>query len=195
MGGALTTNGLPFSMSVLKSGFLGLLFDRQSGLLAYAPLYWIVPACWYLTRKTTWPFLVPAVLLYVPAASFTIGWWAGFSPAARYLVPLMPFCIAVIAEALRYRVIRIAALVLLIPQAFIDAVVWQHPRTLWPSPGGNAALQTLGGIGRAYEAILPAAQTGGRLSVALGLGLLAAAASAVLVAVSVEGKPAQRPTS
>ena len=185
LGGALTTGGLPFSADMLKSGLLGLWIDRRSGLLAYAPLYWIAPACWYLTRKTTWPFLVPAALLYLPAASFTIGWWAGFSPAARYLVPLIPFCIAAIADALRHRAIRIAALVLLIPQALIDAVVWQHPRTLWPSTEGNAALQTLGGIGRAYEAILPAAQTGGSLSVALGVGVLAVAASAALVALSV----------
>lgn len=185
LGGALTTGGLPFSAAMLKSGFLGLWIDRQSGLLAYAPLYWIAPACWYLTRKTTWPFLVPAALLYLPAAAFTIGWWAGFSPAARYLVPLMPFCIVAIADALRYRAIRIAALVLLIPQALVDAVVWQHPRGLWPSPEGNVALQTLGRIGRAYEAFLPAAQAGGSLSVALGVGLLAVAASAALVALSV----------
>jgi len=192
LGGALTTGGLPFSAGMLKSGFLGLWIDRQSGLLAYAPLYWITPACWYLTRKTTWPFLVPAAFLYLPAASFTIGWWAGFSPAARYVVPLMPFCIATISGAMRYRAIRVAVLVLLIPQALVDAVVWQHPRTLWPSPEGNVALQMLGGIGRAYEAVLPAAQTGRSLSVALGLGLLAvAAASAALVALSGAGESTQ----
>jgi len=56
--------------------------------------------------------------------------------------------------------------VVLIPQAIIDAVVWQRPRTLWPSNGGSAALETLGRIG-------------------LGLGLLAAAASAALVALAV----------
>jgi hypothetical protein len=189
LGGALTTAGLPFSSEMLKSGLLGLWFDRQSGLLAYAPLYWIVPACGYLTRRSTWPLLVPAALLYLPAASFTIGWWAGFSPAARYLVPLMPFCIVAIAGALRYRAIRFAALVLLIPQALLDAVVWQHPRTLWPSTNGNGALQAIGAAGRAYEAILPAAQTGGSLPRAFVLGLLAVAGSAALVALSGKGEP------
>jgi hypothetical protein len=191
LGGALTTGGLPFSAGMLKTGLVGLWIDRQSGLLAYAPMYWIAPACWFLSANTTWPFLVPAALLYVPAASFTIGWWAGFSPAARYLVPVVPFFIAAIAYALRYRAIRIAALALLIPQALVDAIVWQHPRALWPSTEGNAALQTLGWIGRAYEAILPAAQTGGSLH-ALGLGLIAVLASAALVALSVAEKSTQR---
>ena len=184
LGGALTTGGLPFSAEMLKSGLLGMWFDRQSGLLAYAPLYWIVPACWYLTRKRTWPFLVPAVLLYLPAASFTIGWWAGFSPAARYLVPLIPLYLAAIAEALRDPAIRIAATVLLIPQAIIDAVVWQHPRTLWPSPQGNTALHALGWVGRTYESILPPAQTGGTLVAALELGMAAVVATGVLIALS-----------
>jgi hypothetical protein len=188
LGGGLTTVGLPFSAGVLKSGILGLWIDRQSGLLAYAPLYWIVPACWYLTRTTTWPFLVPIALLYLPAASFTIGWWGGFAPAARYVVPLVPFFVAAMAGALRYRAVRVAALVLLIPQGLIDAIVWQHPRTLWPSAEGNGALHRLGAIGRGYEAILPAAQTGGSFSAALGVGLVAVAASAALVALSAERK-------
>jgi hypothetical protein len=184
LGGALTTSGLPFSAATFKTGVLGLWIDRQSGLLAYAPLYWIVPACWYLTRRTTWPFLVPASLLYLPAASFTIGWWAGFSPAARYIVPLVPFLVVALAGALRYRTIRIAALVLLVPQVLIDAVVWQHPRTLWPSPAGNATLQILGPIGRAYEAILPPLQTGGSVAQAFVASVFAALASAVVVVIA-----------
>jgi hypothetical protein len=52
-------------------------------------------------------------------------------------------------------------LALLVPQAILDAVVWQRPRTLWPAVEGNAALQLLGPIGRAYEAALPPVQTDG----------------------------------
>jgi hypothetical protein len=164
-----------------KSGLPGLWIDRRSGLLAYAPIYWIAPACLYLTRRDIWPLLVPAALLYLPAAAFTIGWWAGFSPAARYIVPLVPFLVVSIAGALRYRPIRIAALVLLVPQLLIDAVVWQHPRALWPSPAGNAALEAFGAIGRAYQAVLPDAQGGAPLSISVGIGVLALAGSAVLV--------------
>ena len=185
LGGALTTAGLPFSVQASATGLIGLWADRQSGLLAYAPMYWIVPACWYLTWRTTWPVVVPAALLYLPAASFTIGWWAGFSPAARYLVPLIPFFVVIIAQAFRYRPIRLCGLALLACQVVIDAAVWQHPRTLWPSPQGNLALQSLGGIGRLYEMALPAAQAAMPSSVAVAFGLFMVALSTVLVAVSV----------
>jgi hypothetical protein len=179
--GTLTTNDVPFSFGVLRTGFVGLLEDRQSGLLAYAPLYWVVPACWYLTRKTTWPLLIPAALLYLPAAAFTHGWWAGFSPAARYIVPLMPIFIVVIADAWRYRAVQIAFIALLVPQLMIDTVIWQHPRTLWPAVdatsanAGNLALEALGGLGRAYEHLLPAAQLGAPVGAAfLGLVIVSA---------------------
>jgi hypothetical protein len=184
--GALASSGLPFSTHMLTSGLMGLWVDRQSGLLAYAPLYWIVPACWYLTWRTTWPFLVPFALLYVPAASF-VEWWAGFSPAARYLVPAIPFFIVITAHALRYRAIRVFAFPLLAFQVVIDGVVWQHPRTLWPSPQGNLALQMLDGIGRAYETALPAAQTGLPFAVAIAIGAFAVTLTAVLIALSVAG--------
>ena len=192
LGGALTTAGLPFSVQAAATGLIGLWADRQSGLLAYAPVYWMVPACWCLTWRSTWPFVLPAALLYLPAASFTIGWWAGFSPAARYLVPLVPFFVVIIAQALRYRPIRLFAWALLASQVVIDAVVWQHPRTLWPSPQGNLALQALGGIGRLYEMALPAAQTALRPSFAIAFGLFVLTLSTVLVGVSVAAAPDER---
>jgi hypothetical protein len=177
---------VPFSLAAFRTGFVGLWMDRQAGVLAYAPLYWVVPACWLLAWRRMWPFLVPAALLYLPAAAFTHGWWAGFSPAARYLVPMMPFCVAAMAHALRHRAVRVALAVLLVPQAVIDAVIWQRPRSLWPADTGNAALQMLGGIGRAYEALLPAAQAG--RSIGQGL-LLLGLVSAGLVAVVIFGQP------
>lgn len=198
LGGALTTDGLPFSVSMLSNGLPGLFFDRQSGLLAYAPLYWIVPACWYLTRRTTAGFLVPAALLYLPAAAFTTGWWAGFSPAARYLVPLMPFAVVVVAEALRYRAVRFAALVLLLPQLLIDVLAWQHPRTLWPSADGNAVLHMLGAAGRLYETLLPDLRGGASPAGVLGPTALVTVVSGILIALAHGAEPgagAERRTS
>jgi hypothetical protein len=190
LSGTLTTGDqLPFSLAVAKNGLIGLGMDRHAGLLAFAPLYWVVPACFYLARKDLWPFLVPAALLYVPAAAFTHGWNGGFSPAARYIVPLVPFAVAAVAHSLRYGALRFAVLALAVPQVVIDVVVWQYPRTLWPSPAGNAALQSLGPIGRAYEQLLPAAQAGQSTGVAL---LLAVAVSAGLVALTTFGSPLRR---
>jgi hypothetical protein len=157
----VTTAGLPFSLDTFKAGIFGLWMDRQSGLLAYAPLYWVLPACMWVTRRTTWPYLVPAMLLVLPAASYTVAWWAGFSPAGRYVVPMIPLAAVVLAGALRHPGIRAATLALFVPQALIDGVVWQWPRSLWPASEGNAALQLLGPVGRAYETLLPDIQRGG----------------------------------
>jgi hypothetical protein len=51
---------------------------------------------------------------------------------------------------------RIALALVLVPQLLIDAVVWQHPRTLWPVASAiNPALEYLGPLGRAYAELLP----------------------------------------
>ena len=181
LGGALTTGGVPFSASMLKTGLPGLFFDRQSGLLAYAPLYWIVPACWGLTFRRNWPLLIPVALLYVPAAAFTIGWWAGFSPAARYIAPLMPICLVVVGGALRNRAVQVVFAALLCFQAVIDVVVWRTPRTLWPADGGNPALHAIGWFGRAYESLLPPLQVAPAGAWVAAILVALAAGSAALV--------------
>src|SRR5207249_5571398 len=124
LGGSLTTEGAPFSLGMLKSGSVGLWIDRQSGLLAYAPIYWVLPVCWCLTWRRTWPYLVPVILLFLPAAAYVVGWWAGFAPAARYLVPAVPLFLVPMANALHVRWVRWTALVLFVPQAALDVVVW-----------------------------------------------------------------------
>jgi hypothetical protein len=161
LGGALTTASLPFSVATFQTGWAGLFIDRQSGLLAYAPFFWLLPACAILTWRRTWPFLAAALLVYVPAAAFVIGWWAGFSPAARYLVPVVPLCAVPIADALRFRAVRWMALLFALPQIAIDLAVWQHPRWLWPAGSVNPALEGLGSIARTYESWLPRLQTDG----------------------------------
>jgi hypothetical protein len=86
------------------------------------------------------------------------------------------------------------AFALLAFQVVIDGIVWQHPRTLWPSPQGNLALQMLDGIGRVYETALPAAQTGMPFAVAIAIGAFAVTLSAVLIALSAaEARPGEGP--
>jgi hypothetical protein len=189
LGGALTTEQLPFSLSMLKTGLFGLAIDRQSGLLSYAPIYTIVPACVYVTWNTSRRYAAPVILLYAPAAAFTIGWWAGFSPAARYIAPLTPFFAASIAAALGHRAIRMAAIVLAVPQLAIDLVVWQHPRWLWPLSEGaaNPALDALGSLGRGWAALLPALRHDGWTAGSLLPCLLVGAATIALVYASRHG--------
>jgi hypothetical protein len=181
LGGAATSEGVPFSLTALNGGLLGLWVDRQSGLLAYAPLYWLVPASFMLTWRRTWPYLVPAALLYLPAAAFAV-WWGGFAPAARYLVPGIPLFLVPFAQALRYRAVTLATLMLCVPQLLIDGVVWQHPRALWPAGAGNPALDLLGPFGRMYKLVLAPVRIEGLTTGALWLGAVWALTAVALVA-------------
>ncbi len=160
LGGPQMLQGLPFTPAGIVSGTIGLFADRTSGLLAYAPIYWIVPASCVLTWRRTWPFVAVALLLALPMASF-VEWWAGFAPAARYIMPTMPLLLVPVALASRHRAIRASFYVLIAAQAVVDGYVWQHPRALWPAAAGtNAALDRLGPLGRAYEWILPPLRLG-----------------------------------
>jgi hypothetical protein len=160
LGGPQMLGSVPFSSATLLSGLEGLWMDRQSGLVGDAPIYWLVPICWLLTWRRTWPYLVPALLLYLPMGAF-VEWWGGFSPAARYLVPIVPLCLMPIVASLRYRAVPIAFALLCVPQLMLDAVVWQHPRALWPvASATNPALEYLGPLGRAYARLLPMLRAG-----------------------------------
>lgn len=178
----------PFAAAALKNGIFGLWIDRQAGLLAFAPFYWLVPVSFAAAWRRTWPLLVPLVLLYLPMAAF-VEWWGGFSPAARYLVPIVPLCAVPMALALRTQPIRITAAVLAIAQLAIDAAVWQHPRMLWPQDSGaNAALESLGAIGRSYEQLLPSIQ---REGVTIAAVAIAIALSATLILIGRYSPPEQ----
>ena len=125
--------------------------------------------------------LVPIALLFVPMASFAV-WSAGFSPAARYLVPLVPLAVLPAVQAMRYAVFRWAALPVVIFQCAVTAVLWQNPRALWPKERGtNEALSAIPWIGPAYERLLPSMLTGDPLASALA-PIAGVAAVTVLVA-------------
>jgi hypothetical protein len=172
--------GLPFSLAAFQRGALGLLLDRERGLFAYAPIALVVPASWLLAGRPFAAWLVPVVLLYAPMASFTV-WSAGFSPAARYLVPLVPLLAAPVAPALTFGRIRRAAAVLLAFQACVTAVVWMFPRTLWPQEmGSNAALERIPLVGPAYARLLPSLLTGDPVLHAWAVAAVIAAGTAAL---------------
>jgi len=160
VGGAYATDGNPLSLANVPRGSLGLLFDRERGLVSYAPIFLIVPACWALTWRSTRRAAVPAALLFLPMAAFVV-WGAGFSPPARYLVPILPLAAFAAAKAFEQPLMRRAAMPLLLFQVLITAYCWQHPRALWPKEvGTNQALAAIPVIGPLYERALPSLLTG-----------------------------------
>src|SRR5262249_52514067 len=110
-------------------------------------------------RSSRW-LLVPILAIYLPMAVY-VDWAAGFSPAARYLVPLMPLLALPVLRALTYRPLRIFAIAMLAFQILIGIAIWQHPRVLWQKQlGTNQALEKIPVIGAGYERALPSIATG-----------------------------------
>ena len=67
------------------------------------------------------------------------GWTGGWSPPARFLVPVLPFfALAVVAAAVSAP--RSAVVVLAAMQIAINAYAWQHPKILWNDGDGVAAV-------------------------------------------------------
>jgi hypothetical protein len=149
LAGPLALERLPFSWTALGHGALGLLVDRENGLLWWAPVYALLPAAWWLRRFHLGLWILPAAAVIVPSAAHD-QWWGGFSPAGRFIVPLIPiFCLAAV-PLVRERTARYAAFTLLIPQLVITTYGWQHPRMFWPrGDGENRVLAALlGSVGR-----------------------------------------------
>lgn len=134
--GALMLEGAPFSLDAFRTGLLGLLLDRENGLFVWAPIYLLLPAAWVVAGRRYAVWLVPVIYLWFVSAGH-LQWWGGFSPAGRFLVPLVPIFVAVGAAALRYRPFRYASLALLLPQVLISAIGWGHTRSLWPQGNGH----------------------------------------------------------
>jgi hypothetical protein len=81
---------------------IGLLLDRSFGLLPHAPIFLVALAGLPLLRgRHGWPLALLGAAVLLPALGWRM-WWAGQSPPARFLVPLVP----VLAVALALRVAR-----------------------------------------------------------------------------------------
>ena len=155
IGGPLMFDRLPLSWSVLRVGAVGLLVDRENGLFVWAPLLLALPAAWAVRFPRDAIWLIPASTLFAVSAAHD-QWWAGFSPAGRFLVPLAPIFALVLARALDHVLLRRVFYLLLIPQAVVTAWGWQQPRALWPrGDGQNRVLAGVLGSWDGVQAALP----------------------------------------
>jgi hypothetical protein len=176
LGGPLMLGGAPFSWEAFRNGVFGSLIDRENGLLVWAPIYVLLPAAWALAGKGYLRWLLPVGSLFLLSAAH-LQWWGGFSPAARFLVPLIPIFASVYARAMGHRRFAYACMILLIPQLFISADGWQHTRSLWPQGDGhNRILSDLLGLVGASETLIPSLRTSNAIGAAMigtiGLGLV-----------------------
>ena len=92
------------SLSNIPAGALGLLLDRQYGLLTYGPVYLLaLYGLLALPGQLGWvrsaPMLTLLISYFAFIASFSF-WFGAFSPPSRMLVPVMPIFVAGLAVAL-----------------------------------------------------------------------------------------------
>ncbi|MEX2270173.1 MAG: hypothetical protein WD690_01790 [Vicinamibacterales bacterium] len=131
----------------------GWLFDQEHGLFFYAPIYLLVPAgclaLWRRDRTLSVQLAVVAGLYIVVMAMPFInphGWRGGWSPAARFLVPIVPLlAYPIFAWAISVRRSLLFA-VLIAVQVALNALLWQYPKLLWNlGDGTSELLMHLGG--------------------------------------------------
>ena len=135
------------SLSNIPAGALGLLFDRQYGLLPYGPVYLLaLYGLLALPRQLGWvrsgPMLTLLISYFAFIASFSF-WFGAFSPPSRMLVPVMPIFVAGLAAALhRWRGWRmtIAAIALALADWAIIAQLIAVPRLRYNYWDGKSVL-------------------------------------------------------
>lgn len=83
------------SFAFVPGGLAGLLFDQRFGILPYAPVltFALVGMAVMLARRETRRLALELLFVVVPylvvVAHFPM-WWGGWSPPARFLVPVLP---------------------------------------------------------------------------------------------------------
>jgi hypothetical protein len=127
---------------------VGWLFDQEHGLFAYAPIYLLAPAGWLALRRRDperWRAITAIILVYVGVMTVPFlnwaGWRGGWSPAARFLVPIVPLLAVLVCAAIaQLERLPMALRALVAIQIGADLILWQHPGLLWNDGTGTSAL-------------------------------------------------------
>lgn len=161
-GGVDTLEGTLREIGVRASG---LLFDQEFGLLTLAPIYLLtLPGFVLLWRRR--PLLAGVLTVVVGAGLLGIllpylnvhGWTGAWSPAPRFLVPLVPLFAVLTAIAGTAMTGRRAFFVtcLIALQIVINVLVWNEPKVLWETGDGMSEIvRVIPSLG-AFYATLPA---------------------------------------
>ena len=128
----------------------GLTIDQEFGLLPYAPILILVPLGLATMRdRRSAAAIVFVSVCYVALILWPVtnvhGWMGGWSPAARFMVPIVPLLALALPSALLHSP-RLLLVMLIVLQIAIDAYLWQNPKNLWNDADGIAAVCSRGGF-------------------------------------------------
>jgi hypothetical protein len=120
----------------------------------------LLPVIWWFAGRRFAIWAIGIAAIFVPMAAF-VTWDAGYSPAARFLVPVMPLVALPAAAALDRAWIRRVATALLVCQMVLVGYAWNRPRALWPGEvGDNRLLNPMPLIGPVLNGIFPVINPG-----------------------------------
>ena len=144
-----TVTGLGEMLREIAFRTSGLFFDQEFGLFALAPIYLLAwPGLARLWRRDP-AFAFPVAVLVIVGIGAIVfppinpyGFVGGWSPAPRFIVPIVP--LLAVAAAGMARSLGMAQRVfvgaLIAVQVVINAVVWNDPKILWEDGNGSNAL-------------------------------------------------------
>jgi hypothetical protein len=129
--------------------FAGMTIDQEFGLLPYAPILLLVPIGLATMRdRQVAAGIVFASVCYIAPILWPVtnvhGWTGGWSPAARFMVPIVPLLALALPPGFLY-IPRALLAVLVVLQIGIDGYMWQNPKNLWNDGNGVAAVCDRGG--------------------------------------------------
>jgi hypothetical protein len=141
-----TWPGASETLRITLTRLAGLLVDQEFGLLIYAPVFLLAIAGFVVLARRR-PEIARGLGAVTACYVLTIilpmtnvqGWTGGWSPAARFLAPVVPLlgiALAAVIPALP----RVLVAVFITLQIGIDAYAWQHPKNLWNDGDGVAAI-------------------------------------------------------
>jgi hypothetical protein len=144
--------GLADALDLMAVRAGGLLLDQEYGLLPYAPVFLLAPlglVRLVKTRPATAGAVAVVVASYLAFILFPVtnvhGWTGGWSPAGRFLTPILPLAAIGIAVSIG-SLPRLMTVPLIVLQVVISAYCWQNPKNLWNDGDGIAAVCARGGF-------------------------------------------------
>lgn len=169
-------------------GIAGMLFDRETGLMTYSPIYLLAIAGFFHMKEhktAMWGIAGIAVAYVIISGSWTV-WHSGHAPPARYLVPLLPILglgSAGFWDRSKWKVRILAGIPLLgISLLHVFLVLVSIPETVIVVGDGRHRLYEMFSVplGTIYPSLLnPKPGTGWTLAGWIGLLLLILAAATV----------------
>ena len=138
-------NDPSLSLQQIPRSLVGMLFDRETGLLFCDPLIFFLPLGLWASRQSArqwWACEGLLVMFYLAAVLPFYNWWAGWSPAGRHLVPIIPLLWLPLGKWIQTSlhsesfVLRWPCRIAVAATCFISAVLWQNPQWGWTQEDG-----------------------------------------------------------